>query len=81
MDLFLNQKVDYAEFCEDVYENYQEIDTGEPVIVYPDDLTIDWVPNNLDTVWFDEVTGELCLKLQPQAERFQTKLQGKILTS
>ena len=63
MDLFLNQKIDYKEFCEDLYENYQEIDRG-----YNQTVEAEW-----DHVWFDTTTDELCLKLG------WSKTQGKNL--
>ena len=47
MDLYMNQKRDYTKFCEDLYENYQEKDFD----------------TRGDAITFDDVTGELCLRL------------------
>ena len=54
MDLYLNQKLDYTEFCEDLYENYQDLDRG-----YYENTEAQW-----KIVWFDNITGELCLILR-----------------
>ena len=67
MDLFLNQKVDYTEFCEDLYEKYEEMDRG-----YCQTIEAQW-----DTVWFDAITDELCLKLRTWEYKEGDKTQGK----
>ena len=49
MDLFMEESIDYTEFCEDLYENYQETHFGG--------FDLD------DDISFDEITGELCLPI------------------
>ena len=49
MDLFMEESPDYTEFCEDLYENYQETHFGG----------FDWD----DDISFDEITRELCLPI------------------
>ena len=54
MDLFINQKSDYENFCEDLYENFHETGRGQF-----EGLDAKYNPFSLD-----EVTGEICIKLQ-----------------
>ena len=75
MELFVNQNTDYKNFCEDLYEKYDDI-------VYNDFsgfnyLRWQWRGNapSEKTVWFDEFTGEFCLKLMEGRKTF-----GKNLT-
>ena len=49
MELFMDNNLDHAEFCEDLYENYQEKHMGGF--------------DRGDRISFDDVTGELCLQL------------------
>ena len=54
MDLFVNQKLDYTEFCKDLYENYQEMDRGYT----------EFAETHETYIWFDELTDELCFNLR-----------------
>ena len=58
MDLYMNQKRDYTKFCEDLYENYQDMGRG-----YYERINAKW-----DFISFDELSDELCLKIQHVSE-------------
>ena len=75
MDLFSNQKSDYKEFCEDLYENYQEMERGYYEFTRYFD---EWDDSFM---WFDKMTDELCLRLQyPEPNRTYAKTAGMIQT-
>ena len=70
MHFFVNSKLDYTEFCEDLYENYQDMGRG-----YYERINAKW-----DFISFDEFTDELCLKIQHVSEhsgRSNLKTPGK----
>ena len=48
MDLMINHRIDYTKFCEDVYENNQDLGM---------------VCSDRSHISFDEATGEFCFKL------------------
>ena len=53
MELFVNQKADYSNFCEDLYEKCDELGRKYFKLIGATE----------EIIWFDEFTGELCLKL------------------
>ena len=65
MDLLMNQKLDYTEFCEDVYENYQAKDFG--------------CFGRGPEISFDEFTGEFCLQLMISDIKEIAKISGRRL--
>ena len=62
----MNQKEDYANFCKDLYEKDSN----------PHRL---WLNPTEEIIWFDEFTGELCLKLRKARRTIFEKPFGKKL--
>ena len=62
----MNQKVDYAYFCKDLYEKHGNQHQQ-------------WLNPTDEFIWFDDFTGELCLKLQKSRRRVFDKTFGKKL--
>ena len=59
MDLFVNQTNDYTSFCQDLYDNYR-MDMARGYSDLPDDGQYHFTD---DIISFDDITDELCLKL------------------
>ena len=88
MELFVSQKTDYKNFCEDLYEKYDDRDFSDS---YGRDLrnttnfnysrwqwtnpTEEFPMPNEEIIWFDEITGELCLKLMAGRKTFGKKFE------
>ena len=79
MELFVNQSADYKNFCEDLYEKYDDRGFSDSYDRNLRNITNfnysrwQWtnppegfpMPNE-EIIWFDEITGELCLKLMAE---------------
>ena len=71
MELFVNHNADYQNFCEDLYEKYDDIGysdfRGREIwnIINFNYARWPWMNQTKEIIWFDEFTGELCLELMP----------------
>ena len=76
--------MDYANFCEDLYKKYDDLGFSNfsgPELwnIYP--FYARWQEMNPEEeiIWYDEFTGELCLKLRKARKKDFDKTFGKKL--
>ena len=84
----MNQKVNYANFCKDLYEKYDDLSYSNfsgPELwnIYPNFnyARWQWMNPREEVIWYNEFTGELCLKLRKARRTIFEKPFRKKLTN